>query len=65
MNQNRDKTEDGKESDIESESSDYKYELQEDCKLEILKLNKIEKLDDNYLLIAHPFPQIEGEMLLF
>jgi hypothetical protein len=30
-----------------------------------LKLNKIEKLEEDYLLIAHPFPQMEGEMLLF
>ena len=25
----------------------------------------IDTLDENYVLVAHPFPQIEGEMLLF
>jgi hypothetical protein len=55
MNQ-RDKTEDGKESDFLSENSDYKYDLSQDCKLEILTLNKIVSLDDNYVLVAHPFP---------
>ena len=43
----------------------WKYELQDNCKLEILKLNRIEKLEEDYVLVAHPFPQMEGEMLLF
>ena len=29
------------------------------------KENKVEQLDDNYILAAHPFPQMEGELLLF
>ena len=31
----------------------------------MLKLNRIEKLDEDYVLVAHPYPQLEGEMLLF
>ena len=28
-------------------------------------MNRIEKLEEDYVLVAHPFPQLEGEMLLF
>jgi len=31
----------------------------------MFKLNRIEKLDDNFILVAHPYPQMEGELLLF
>lgn len=31
----------------------------------MLKGVKIEKLDAKFLLVSHPFPQIEGEMLIF
>ena len=49
----------------ESDSNDPKFELPNECKLEVMKQIKVEKLDDDYLLIAHPFPQMDGEMLLF
>ena len=42
-----------------------KHSIPDSCKLEMLKLNRIEKLDMDYVLVAHPFPQLEGEMLLF
>ena len=41
------------------------YDIPNDCKLEILKLNRIEKLEEDYVLAVHPFPQMEGEMILF
>jgi hypothetical protein len=41
------------------------YDLPNNCKLEILKANLIEKFEEEYILVAHPFPQMEGEMLLF
>lgn len=41
------------------------YDLPNDCKLEIPVKALIDTLDENYVLVAHPFPQIEGEMLLF
>lgn len=44
---------------------EFMYDLPPTCKLEIPKLNRIEKLDEDYVLVAHPFPQMEGEMLLF
>mmetsp|Transcript_1986 Transcript_1986/g.3495 ORF Transcript_1986/g.3495 Transcript_1986/m.3495 type:complete len:125 (+) Transcript_1986:910-1284(+) len=43
---------------------EQKYDLPNNCKLQLLKTARIEKLDDDYILIAHPFPQFEGEMLL-
>ena len=46
-------------------NSEFKYNVPNDAKLEFLRTNRISKLDDNYVLLAHPFPQIEGEMLLF
>jgi hypothetical protein len=33
-----------------------KYDLSAECKLELLKNARIQKLDENYLLIAHPYP---------
>jgi hypothetical protein len=44
---------------------DFKYDLPNNCKLEIQRLNRIEKLDDDYILAAHPYPQMDGEMILF
>ena len=36
--------------------SDFKYDIPNDAKLEFLRTNRISKLDDNYVLLAHPFP---------
>ena len=30
-----------------------------------MKINQIETLSDNYLIVNHPFPQVEGEMLIY
>jgi hypothetical protein len=38
--------------------------LPESCFVQFAKNSKIEKLEAKYLLIAHPYPQIEGEMLI-
>ena len=43
----------------------YQYDLPNTCKMEILKMNRIERLEEEYVLVVHPFPQMEGEMLLF
>lgn len=44
---------------------DYKFEIPESCYLILMKGNQIEKLHKKYLLLSHPFPLIEGEMVLF
>ena len=36
--------------------SDFKYDIPNDAKLEFLRHQRISKLDDNYVLVAHPYP---------
>ena len=31
----------------------------------MLTKNRVEKLSSNYVLVQHPFPQIEGEMMIY
>lgn len=42
-----------------------KYDIPNNCKLDLLKAARIQKLEENYMLMAHPYPQMEGELLLF
>ena len=35
---------------------DFMYDLPKSCQIGMLKLNRIEKLDEDYVLVAHPFP---------
>ena len=46
-------------------SDDYKYELPDSCLITFIKKCKIEKLHKKYALVAHPYPILEGEMLIF
>lgn len=48
-----------------SQSARLLDQLTKECYLEILNGNIIQELDNEYLLVAHPFPQIQGELLLF
>jgi len=41
-----------------------KFEIPDSCKLVLDKKIKIEKLESNFLLVAHPYPMFEGEMLI-
>ena len=38
------------------EGSKAKFELPPSCKMQMQKLNRIEKLDEDYVLVAHPYP---------
>ena len=38
--------------------------LPDTCHIEFSKKTKIEKFNDKYLLVSHPTPQLEGEMLI-
>lgn len=38
--------------------------LPESCYLEFPKHAKVDKLEAKYLLVSHPNPQLEGEMLI-
>lgn len=41
-----------------------KFEIPDSCKLVLDKKIQIEKLDSKFLLVAHPYPMFEGEMLI-
>jgi len=38
--------------------------IPESCFINFSKYCKIEKLEGKYLLVAHPYPVLEGEMLI-
>ena len=42
-----------------------KYSLPDACKLEMLTANRLEDLGMSYNIVQHPFPQIDGELLIF
>lgn len=42
-----------------------KYDLPKNCKLNLSKKLTVHAFESDYLLAASPYPQIEGEMLLF
>ena len=43
----------------------FKYEIPESCHVGMMKRTLIEKLDAKYLLVAHPYPLVEGQMMIF
>lgn len=49
----------------QSDRIDAKYEISNECKLQFLKACRIEEMDDDYIIAVHPYPQMEGEILLF
>jgi hypothetical protein len=50
--------------EINKQFDEEKMALPESCFVLFPKGTKIEKLEAKYVLVAHPFPQIEGEMLI-
>lgn len=48
-----------------TQKDNLKFNIPWDCKLRFLKINQIETLSDNYMIVTHPFPQVEGEMLIY
>lgn len=42
-----------------------KYNIPDTCIFNFLKQNLIERLNHNYVLVTHPFPTIEGELLIY
>ena len=43
----------------------FKYEIPDTCKVSMIKKVLIEKLPAKYFLASHPYPKIEGEMIIF
>lgn len=54
-----------KSKDSSLSKEDFKFDIPESCYQVLMKGLKIEKLKKKFLLIAHPYPIVEGEMLLF
>lgn len=50
---------------FEDKKNNYKYELPESCYINVMKSLKIDKLESKFYLVSHPYPQIEGELLIF
>lgn len=49
---------------INQELENLKFEIPGTCMINFPKNAKIEKLEAKYMLVAHPHPSLEGEMLL-
>ena len=43
----------------------FRREIPETCYLSMVKKLLIEKLSDKFFLASHPFPKLEGEMIIF
>jgi hypothetical protein len=44
---------------------DLKYDIPDSCFMILTKGNKISKLEKKFKLLAHPYPLLEGEMIMF
>jgi hypothetical protein len=44
---------------------ELRYDIPESCLLFLMKGNKISKMDKKFKLLSHPYPILEGEMILF
>lgn len=49
--------------EINKELEQLKFEIPSSCFVKMSKSTKIEKLEAKYLLLAHPHPSFEGEMI--
>lgn len=62
---------DGPEDQDEDESAagtpmlEPKYVLPFECKIEVLKEARLLEVGEEYWLAAHPYPQMEGQMILY
>jgi hypothetical protein len=50
---------------FESTHDKVKYALNANCEFTFLKKNLIDRLNNNYVLVNHPFPTLEGELLIY
>ena len=49
-----------------AKNSDFKYDIPEKCYVSMMKKVLVEKFDETkYFLASHPYPKIEGEMVIF
>tara|TARA_B110000285_G_C15097006_1_gene602648 strand:- start:924 stop:1382 length:459 start_codon:yes stop_codon:yes gene_type:complete len=64
INSQRSQGEESSEDDENARKNEYKYKIPLTCNMEILKLNRIETLDEDYYLMLHPYPQMDGEVII-
>lgn len=50
---------------MNSTMQNFKFEIPDTCFISMIKKVKIEKLDAKFYLVCHPYPMIEGELLIF
>ena len=51
---------------VAKHSESFKYEIPESCYVSMMKKVLVEKFEETkYFLASHPYPKIEGEMLIF
>ena len=53
-----------KRSSKRGDKTDPKYDIPKTCYLRMPAKQVVRELDDGFVLLAHPYPQLEGEMLL-
>ena len=46
-------------------NADFKFEVPLSCHVSMMKKVLIEKMQAKYFLASHPYPKIEGEMVIF
>ena len=46
-------------------NENFKFEIPDSCKVTMMKKVLIEKMAGKYFLASHPYPKIEGEMVIF
>ena len=46
-------------------TENFKFEIPDSCKVTMMKKVLIEKLNGKYFLASHPYPKIQGEMIIF
>ena len=64
INSQKSQGEESSEDDENARKNEYKYKIPTTCNMELLKLNRIETLDEDYYLMLHPYPQMEGELII-
>ena len=51
--------------DMNISTETFKFDIPISCHVGMMKKNLIEKLEQKYLLVSHPYPQVEGQMMIF
>lgn len=51
--------------DINFSTENFKYEIPETCILKMMKKVHIENMEQKYCLVSHPYPLVEGQMMIF